>query len=149
MSLRLNSVSMFNPFRRKRQCHRLIKYSSRTIQFDTSIGGGIFELSNFRTEEKVLEQASESAKILDERQFHMCNDYKHLSEDDPRFEEYQKRRDRILDAITSFRLTLTAYQTDPEGQKESLSEAIKDLRKILLAEEVRVSQRVTRQNMRR
>lgn len=64
----------------------------------------------------------------------------HLSKDDPRFQEYQKRRDRILDAITFFRFKLLAFQKDPESQREGLSEATKDLSKILLAE---VSKSVT------
>ena len=117
-------------FKRGRECKKLVKYQSRTLEFDSNIGGGVFSLSNFRLDEAKLEHASQLIQSLDNRQYIMCTDYKHLEENDPSFREYQNRRDKILDAMTAFQYTLLAYQTDPEGQQKNLENAVKGMQKI-------------------
>lgn len=125
---------MWNPFKPKRECKPLVKYQGRTLEFDASVGGGVFSLSDFKTEERTIQEASEVVQILDNLQVIMCRDYRGIPENDHRFDEYQKRRDRINAAMSYFRYALVLYQKDPANQKQAIADAFQDLRKVLVFE---------------
>ena len=123
---------MANLFSKKqRNCVKLINYQKRQLQFSSDVGGGTFALNNFSTEVKRIEEASEVAKALDDYQYHMCKLHQNFKDDDPKFKEYLQDQKNVLKIITALRLTLSAFERDPENQTQSLSRIIQTMQKLL------------------
>jgi len=113
------------------RCVKLVEYQGGKISFGVEIGGGVFSLSNFTFEKKKLQNASEMVQVLDNRQYLMCNDYRHLQPGTPEFKEYQRRRDVILDGITAFQNTIIAHRDNSAGRSDTLDSAVRKMQEVL------------------
>jgi hypothetical protein len=111
-------MSLIDRLLGRRQCRQLIKYQGRTLEFGFSLGK-IFSLNNLNISEQKFERASRIAMALDTFQVRYCYLYRHLKEDDPRFDRYLQKQENVLLALTRLEATLLAFETDPNGERES------------------------------
>lgn len=118
----VESVKSF--FRLEPKCQKLIKYQTRVLEFG-SIGVGIepitISISDIHTEIKNIEPASEIAKAIDDFQFYLCNAIKSSVENK---KWYSEMRIIAIMLLTSFRITLEAYKTNPSEQKSNLQKLL-------------------------
>lgn len=110
-------------FNRKR-CQRLIEYQNRTIKFKADVGEGIFSLGDFETKMNNIVVAGEVAKALDDYQYLICDQYKHLRQNDPEFKSHLEDREKVIKILTAFRMTLEAFKMDPTGQRKNLENIV-------------------------
>lgn len=115
----------------KRECKKLIKYQGRTLAFGAKggVAGSTIELTNFKTDEQRLEQASELALAADDYQYRLCELYRSYPEDSPEFVVYLKKQEAALRLLTSLNVTLATYKVDPAGQRKNLEIQVRVIQK--------------------
>jgi len=112
------------------KCTKLVRYQARTLEFKSlgaEIAGVKLSLGEFKTEVKKVEEASELAKALDDYQFDVCRLTREFPHDDPERRVHLKIRIAAVGLITSVRVTLVAFQEDPEGQAANLHDVVRGI----------------------
>jgi hypothetical protein len=113
----------------------MINYQTRTIEFKglTVAGIGDFRISlgEFRTEKKNIDSIATTAKIIDDYQYHMCNNLsnptltRNLAEEDLR----KSTKDMMSAQACVFDISLAfeEFRLDPKGKSERLDASFKRL----------------------
>ncbi len=121
---------------KREKCEKLIKYQDRSFEFKgvgIEIPGFKLSFEGFSTEPKVLQEATEAAKALDDLQYQLCQNLSKKSITDLLDREvltrYAKARMSSLFLFSSFRLALEAFKNDQERQRENLEKSIEDIQK--------------------
>jgi hypothetical protein len=124
-------MGLLDRLRGKRKCKKLIKYQDRILEFTAKGGvtGSTVELSNFKTAEQKLEEASKLALTVDDFQYRLCELYSHLKENTKEFAIYTKKQEGALAVLTSLEATLIVFKNDPEGQKENLDVIVRKMQR--------------------
>jgi hypothetical protein len=122
-------MGILDRLRGRHKCKKLIKYQNRVLEFSSKAGlpGSTVELSNFKTAEQKLEEASRLAMIVDDFQFRLCELYSHLKEDTKEFQVYTRKQEGALITLTNLQATLAIFKEDPDGQKENLDLAVRKM----------------------
>lgn len=118
----------------REKCERAIRYDKKTIEIKSKIGmpGMPFSLANFKTEVQKIREASEFAEALDDYQYQMCKICKGLAKNDPEWKKYNKLRVGTIHLLTTLRVNLIAFKTDPDGQKAKLYDIVTRLQDYLI-----------------
>ena len=83
-----------------------------------------FPMANFAKEQQKILETSEYAATLDDYQHKTCKIRKAAWKDDVEWRKYNGIWVDILQHLTIFRFTLTAFERNPEMEKARLYEAI-------------------------
>jgi hypothetical protein len=79
-----------------------------------------FPMANFEIEQQKILEASEYAAALDDYRHKTCKIRKAARKDDVEWRKYNGIRVDILQHLTNFRFTLTAFERNPEMEKARL-----------------------------
>ncbi len=122
-------------FKRER-CEKLIKYQDRSFEFKgigIEIPGFKLSFEGFSSEPRILQNATEAAKALDDLQYQLCQDLskKSVTEilDRDVLARYTKARMSSFFLFSSFRAALVAFKEDQEGQRINLEKSIEDIQR--------------------
>lgn len=116
------------------KCQNLIKYQGRTFEFKgltAEISGATVSLGEFSTKIKNIDSIAETARALDQFQFHLCKSLSNpVLRDNLTKEDLLTYTRALIGAqacILQFRIALEAYKQDPKGQRDNLDASIRIL----------------------
>lgn len=127
-------VDEMRGFFRKEKCERAINYDKRTLEIKAKAGvpSMAFSLDDFKTEVQKIREASNFAEALDDYQYQMCKICSGMAKSDPEWRKYNKLRVGTIQLLTTLRVNLIAFETDPEGQKAKICDIVTRLQDYLL-----------------
>lgn len=109
------------------RCEKLIRYDSNTLKI-SGVGAGAAgysaNIGEISKQVKKIREASESAKILDDYQYTMCNLSRGLDKDSPRYLNLFDLRAAVILLITQLSVVLESYERDPEASGQRLDHVL-------------------------
>jgi hypothetical protein len=115
----------------REKCERIIKYDGRTFNLEKlDIPVVPFSIDSIQTEIQKIRDASETAAILDQYQYQMCKICQGLGKEDEEWKKYNKLRIAAIHLITTFRLSLESFKTDPEHNRDRIDDILRRLETI-------------------
>jgi hypothetical protein len=90
----------------------MLLFDGKTIDINYLPHSHSFSLTDFKTDQKLVQDVSVLAVALDDYQYLLCSQITKLERDDRRWKEYAKVRLTIINLLTSLHATLIAFKED-------------------------------------
>ena len=111
------------------KCKKLILYQDQGIEFTFgSKVESIIPFAKVKIDRKKLNESCDVAKTLDDHLYRLCDLYRDAERDSDEYFRYQKKHERILELMSTFRLALSVKDKNSENEQEKvISKAVSDI----------------------